>query len=335
MGPDPKAQIKWGIGACALTLLVVGILAFVPDPFFRTRAIATTLDNVAGIDPGTPVSFRGIELGKVRSVELDPATRNFRVRLDVRRDWQPTGCTYVLAGAANPFTAPAIEIVALEKADAASAASCRSQMALRDCAVVPLLDPDDDAFPACRRAPDLIASTTMAVNEAANVARSANQMAQRLQVMLGGEGGGGASMAQVADNATQTLAALNSLSSRLDSSFSPGRGDIALALGNVKRMTGRMAQVDVRSVNGILQNANGMVGENRAGVGLLVDQTARSAAQANQMLEGASASLVEATANLSQMTANLNTLTERLAADPTYVVRGQKYADPPGLEKSK
>lgn len=335
MGPDPGAQIRWGIGACVLTLLVVAVPAFVPDPFFRTRAVATTLDNVEGIDPGTPVSFRGIVLGKVRSVDLDPASRTFRVRLSVRRDWQPSACTYVVAGAANPFTAPGIEIVALENADTGSPPACRTRMAANNCDVVPQVERGAMAFPACRRAPDLIASTTMAVNEAANVARSANQMAQRLQAMLGGAGGGGASMAQVADNATQTLAALNSLSSRLDTSFSPGRGDIALTLGNVRRMTGNMAQVDVRSVNGILQNANGVVGDNRANVGVLVDQAARSAAQTNQMLEGASASLVEATANLSQMTANLNTLTERLAADPTYAVRGQKYADPPGLEKGK
>ena len=333
MGPESRVQIKWGLAVCALALVLV--LAFVPDPFFRTRAIATTLDNVEGIDRGTPVAFRGVVVGEVRSVELDPASRDFRVRLDVRRDWRPSACSFVSASAANPFTPSRIELVAIEPGEAAAPAQCEAAMAAQACAPVPLLQRGEGALAACRRAPDLVTSATLAVADAASVARSANAMTQRLQGMLGNGGAGGADMAHIATNATATLAALTSLSGRLDRSFTPGRGDLALTLGNVRQMTGKLATVDVGAVNGLLGNTNGVVTDNRAHVAVLVDQAAKSAAQANQTLEGASASLVEATANLNAMTANLNALTERLAADPTYAVRGRHYADPPGLEPKK
>ena len=333
MAPDTRAQFRWGIAVCVIALAVVAVIAFVPDPLFRYRTVSTTLDNVAGIDAGTPVSFRGIVVGDVRAVDLDPDSRNFRVRMNVRRDWRPSACTFVSAAAANPFTPPSIELVSVEPAVAADAGQCRAAMAAQDCAALPALDAGPMAIAGCRRAPDLVASATMAVREAADVARSANQMAQRLQAMLGsgGSDGGGASMAQIAENATRTLAALQSLSDHLDRSFSPGKGDLAVSLGNVRTISGKIARVDVAQIDGILYNANGVVAENRANLATLVDQAAKSSTHANQMLEGASASLVEATANLKRMTANLDALSERLSADPTFAVRGQHYADPPGL----
>ena len=334
MAPGTQAQIRWGVGVCVAALVVVVVVAFVPDPLFRYRTLTTTLDNVAGLDAGTPVAFRGVVVGAVRSVALDPVSRNFRVALNVRRDWQASACSYVSAAAANPFTPPAIELVAIEPAVAAGPAQCQAAMAAQDCAPVPGLDAGAGAITGCRRAPDLITSATMAVKQAASVAATANQMAQRLQAMLG-SGSGGANMAQIADNATQTLAALNSLSDHLDRSFVPGRGDLAVSLGNVRTLTGKMAKVNVAQVDGILQNANGVVADNRTNLAVLVDQAAKSSTHANQLLEGASAQLVEATANLKRMSANMDALSERLAADPTFVLRGQQFKDPPGLEPKK
>jgi ABC-type transporter Mla subunit MlaD len=321
-----------------VALLVAAVLAFVPDPFFRYHTVATTLDNVEGIDPGTPVMFRGAAVGEVRSVDLDPDSRNFKVRISVIRKWRPSACSFVSIGAANPLTAPRIDLVSIEQTAAASPSQCHAAMLAQACEAVPQRGQSGLALPGCKRAPDLIATTALAMSEAANVARSANQMAQRLQTMIQGSGNGsgaGLNMAEVANNATQTLAALKGLSTRLDSSFAPGKGDLALTLGNVRQMTGKMAKIDMGSVNGMLRGANGMVGDNRANVSRLVDQAAESATQARATLEGASASLVQASANLNQMSANLNALSERLAADPTYAIRGQHYADPPGLEMHK
>jgi hypothetical protein len=54
-----------------------------------------------------------------------------------------------------------------------------------------------------------------------------------------------------------------------------------------------------------------------------------SASEARMILEGASASLIATSANLERTSASLGNLSERLAGDPTFAIRGQRYADPP------
>ena len=336
MGPDPRSQIRWGIGACITALLIVALLVFVPDPLFRYRTLTTTLDDVAGVQPGTKIFFRGASVGEVRAVELDPETRAFAVRLSVLKAWRPSACSYVTVAASNPFTAPRIDLAALAVTGPAGtppAGQCLQAMASHGCdPVSPVAGDQPGMITGCRRSPDLIQTATLAVTEAAEVANTANQMAQRLQVMLQGDGSSGGKsvdMATVARNATETLAALNSLSVQLDRSFTPGKGDIALTLGNVRQLTGRAAKLDIASANGLLRETNTLVAKNQASIAALLANGAGTTAQARDMLEGASASLVQTSANLARASANLNGLTERVAADPTFVIRGQRYADPP------
>lgn len=325
MTPSPRTQIRWGIGAALLAILVVAVLALVPDPFFRQRVVATTLDDVEGVTPGVQVYFRGAPVGAVRSIALDGASRRFAVRLGVAREWQPSACSYATVSSANPFTAPRIELVALEGAKT----GCDAARMAHGCLAVPSVASDGDpAITGCRRPDDLFDTAAAAVAQAAQVATTANAMAQRLSAMLQGSGGGASAvdMAQVARNATGTLAALNSLSGRLDQSFSPGRGDIALTLANVRKATG---DVDVQSLNGILRETQALVAQNQASIAGLLAEGHSSASEVRQLLEGASASLVATSANLERTSASIGSLSERLAGDPTYAIRGTKYVDPP------
>ena len=219
MTPDAATQIRWGVGAAILAVALVAILALVPDPFFRQRVIATTLDDVEGVSPGVQVYFRGAPIGQVRSVELDGPSRTFAVHMGVAKDWRPSPCAFATVAAANPLTAPRIELVALETATA----QCANARRAYGCD--PVAGPQRaDAIAGCRRPADLFETASVAIGEAAAVARTANAMAQRLSTMLQGDGSGSAvDMAKVARNATETLAALNSLSTQLDRSFRPGR----------------------------------------------------------------------------------------------------------------
>lgn len=336
MTPDPRTQIRWGAGTAILAIAVIGVLALVPDPLFRQRVVATTFDDVAGISPGVQVYFRGAPIGEVRSIDLDGPSRTFAVRLGVQRKWLPSGCSFATVSSANPFTSPHIEIVALET----PASQCRLARRAYGCESVPVVGDATDArtITGCRRPADLFETASAAVGEAAAVAKAANGMAQRLQAMLQGSGGKGASavdMAQVARNATETLAALNSLSGQLDRSFVPGRGDIALTLANVRKMTGRASEVDVASLNGILRETQALVAQNQANIAGLLAEGKTSAGEVRMILEGASASLVATSANLERTSASLGSLSERLAGDPTYAIRGQRYADPPAPGESK
>ena len=69
--------------------------------------------------------------------------------------------------------------------------------------------------------------------------------------------------------------------------------------------------------------------QNQASIAGLLAEGRSSAGEVRGILEGASASLVATSANLERTSASLGTLSERLAGDPTYAIRGQRYADPP------
>lgn len=323
MTPDSTTQIRWGLGAALLALGVVAILALVPDPFFRQRVIATTLDDVEGVSPGVQVYFRGAPIGAVRSIDLNRQSRTFAVAMGIDRKWQPSACSFATVASANPLTAPRIELVALETGSAQCAAARRAY----GCDPVPDRDAAG-ALPGCRRPADLFETAALAIGEAANVARTANAMAQKLSGMLQGDGSA-VDMAQVARNATQTLSALNSLSTQLDRSFTPGRGDIALTLSHVRQATGRASEIDVAALNGILRETQTLVTQNQASIAGLLAAGKSSAGEVRGILEGASASLVATSANLERTSSSLGVLSERLAGDPTYAIRGQRYADPP------
>lgn len=326
MVPDPKTQIWWGVMTSAVAIAIVAVLAFVPDPFFRYHVFAAALDDVEGIGIGTPIYFRGADVGEVRSIALDPATRTFRVRLSVVRAWRPSGCSYISVASSNPFVAPRIDLAVLET----QAAQCKPALLAANCNPVPVGTAKASDLIGCRRAPDLLEVAAAAVGQAATVARTANQMAGRLQAMMQGEGGGGApgDMAMLARNATGTLAALNSLSVQLDRNFAPGKGDIAITLSNVRKVTDRASTVDVAAFNGVLQETRAMVAQNQASIQGLLAQGNAGASQVRTLLEDASASLVSTSANLERVSNSLGTLTERAAADPTFVIRGQSYVDP-------
>lgn len=325
MAPDSVTQIRWGLGAALLAVGLVAVLALVPDPFFRQRVVATSFDDVEGVSPGVPVYFRGAPIGAVRSIDLDGARRIFAVRMGVDREWRPSDCAFATVASANPLTAPRIELVALETPPA----QCRAARLAYGCDPVPG-GASGEALPGCRRSADLFETAATAIGEAAAVARTANAMAQQLSAMLQGDGSGSAvDMAQVARNATQTLAALNSLSTQLDRSFAPGKGDIALTLSHVRQASGRASQIDVAALNGILRETQALVAQNQASIAGLLAEGRSSAGEVRGILEGASASLVATSANLERTSASLGSLSERLAGDPTYAIRGQRYADPP------
>ena len=325
MGPDATTQIRWGVGSALVAVALVAILALVPDPFFRQQVIATTLDDVEGVSPGVQVYFRGAPIGQVRSVALDGPSRTFAVQMGVDKGWRASPCAFATVSSANPLTAPRIELVALETAWA----QCPVARLAHGCDPVATAD-RSDAIAGCRRAPDLFETASLAIGEAAAVARTANAMAQKLATMLQGDGSGSAvDMAQVARNATQTLAALNSLSTQLDRSFTPGQGDIAMTLSHVRKATGRASEIDVGALNGILRETQAMVAQNQASIAGLLAEGKGSASEARMILEGASASLIATSANLERTSASLGSLSERLAGDPTYAIRGRRYADPP------
>jgi hypothetical protein len=323
MAPTADRQLHWGMATAALALSVILLLAFVPDPFFRDRSLVTRFDDVDSVEPGVAVYFRGAEIGSVRSVELDPATRLFDVDLAVRRDWRPSACSFARITGSNPLVPPRVELVALEiGANACPVARAAARCdALAPRAGTPAID-------GCRRGPDLFAAATAAVGEAAAMARTANQMATQLAGLMASGGSGGGTLA-IARDSMATVAALRGISERLDASFVPGHGDVALTLANVRRASGRAGSFDVASLNATMREVQTMVAQNQANVAGLLAEGRTTTAETRTLLETMSTSLATTGANLARASDSMGALTERLAADPTYALHGSKFVDPP------
>ena len=322
-----RNSLWWGFATAALALLVIAVLALVPDPFFTQRVVAASFDDVEGVAPGAPVFFRGAQIGAVRSVGLDGPSRLFDVRLGVRRDWHPSACSFARIAEANPLTTPRIELVAVE----VPGNQCGAARLAQGCDRIAPVERGGANVDGCRRSAGLFQTAALAVGQAAAVAKTANAMAQRLGTMMGSNAPGGSpvNMAKVARDATAALAALSGISQKLDASMAPGRGDVALTLSNVRRMTGRAGEFDVASLNGTMRGVQTIVGQNRDNVGGLLTEGRAATVQTRVMLEGLSASLATTSANLARASDSMTALTERLAADPSSVVRGRKFEDPP------
>lgn len=322
--PDNRRQVRIGVIVTAIVVVALLVLALVPDPLHRQRVLTVGLDQVEGINPGAPVFFRGAQIGTVRDVALIPATRTFDVRVGVRRDWQASQCSFMTVAAANPLTQPHLELVALET----TAPACPVARAAKACDPIVPFHRDTDWLPGCKRAPDLIALATTAITQAANVARTAGALAAQLQGAVTGGGGKGlaAGLGGTMQASAQNLAAILA---DLNRAMKPGSGDIALTLSNVRRATGQASQFDIKTVNGTLGAAQGVLTDNRRAIGQIVANGAAISDQTNALLQTSSRSLAETSANLARVSASMDALAERLTADPTYVVRGQKYSDPP------
>lgn len=329
MAPAKQQQLRWGIVIALIAAVVIAVLAFVPDPLFRQRVMTTTFDDVTAILPGTPVFFRGAEIGAVRSVELDPPSRLFAVRLGVRRDWRPSACSFAEVVATNPLTTPRVELVAVEQPATRCPAARAAALCDRLASIAPPGGaPGGAAIDGCRRAPDLLQSAAAAISETTAVARTANQMATRLAAMLSGPGSSTFDMAGIAHDSTAALAALSGVAQRLDSSMAP-RGDLALTLANVRRVTGSASRIDVANINGTLSEVRALVAQNQKSIAGILAEGSQTTGQARAMLEDLSASLNQTSANLARASDSAAALGERLAASPTYALHGRKFADPP------
>lgn len=328
MRPGPDTQIRLGFGFAAAAVGVVALLAFIPDPLLRQKVFTTTFDDVEGVTGGAPVFFRGSEVGVVRSVDLDPASSNFAVRLGIRKDWRPGPCAYARIVENNPVTAPKIEVVS----HPAGGASCQAAMAKDIC--LPLAAPRSAAaaLTGCQRGANLFEMAAVAVAQAAEVAKTANAMALRLQAMLeGGASSGGANVdvQQLMTDAAATLHSVNQMTARMNQTMTPGSGDVAVTLANVRRASGQAAQIDVATANATLADVQALVRQNQASVNTMLVQGAALSTESRALLENVSATLASASANLERVSSNVEGLSERVEGDPTYLLRGQRYVDPP------
>lgn len=312
------------MAVATVILIVVAVLAFMPDP--RQRVWATTFNDVDGVLEGAPVYFRGAAVGDIRSIRLDPESRTFAVRLGVRRDLTPAPCMYARVVAPLPVTAPRVEIEALNL----PAPACAAERAKVGCEPMPAPDQGGTPIVGCRRDPDLLKTATASLADVTELVRTANAIAKRLEATLDGAGPKGEAQAarQLMASAEATLDAANRVTTRLDATLAPG-GDGAASLANLRRASAKAADIDIARLNAAIADLQTLVQDNQAAVKTLLDDGTAVSAEARALLQNVSATLSAASANLERASDNAEALSERLSDDPTFAVRGQRYQDPP------
>lgn len=91
------------VGAALVISAVVlffGVRFFLDIPLIRgTYDLFTTVEDAGGLIPGNPVKLRGIQVGTIEAVALDPATNNIDVRFRIDQDVRlPEGTTTEVVG---------------------------------------------------------------------------------------------------------------------------------------------------------------------------------------------------------------------------------------------
>ena len=285
-----------------------------------------------GVQPGSPVRYGGMTVGKVARVRVDPGnSTRIEIQVTVDRDAPlktdsvakistlgPLTDNYIEIGTGTahaPLAPPGSELPSAEAfglsqlADAAQAMLPDVQNAMKT-----LNHNLDDLQITLARANDLLNDRNRA-----SIGNSLNNLDHL-----------------VADTRPKVSDSLNNLNGML----SDARPKVSTSLTNVQELTAKMAPLleDVKTTtaraNDTLAHVDSTLVENRADIRTSVvglrDTLAKSTVlleQLNQTLDQNSANIDELLDNIRMSTENLRALTETLRQAPASLIRGMKVAE--------
>jgi phospholipid/cholesterol/gamma-HCH transport system substrate-binding protein len=313
-------------------LLVGSMLAISGGLGSSTVSHRIYLKFAGGVQPGAPVRFGGLTVGKVTQVRVDPGkSTRIEIRLAVDPDAPvktdsiaristlgPLSDNYIEIGTGTeraPLAPPGSELPSAEAfglsqlGDAAQAMLPDVQKALQK-----LNHNLDDLQITVARANDLLNDRNRA-----NIGNSLNNI-DRL-------------IADARPRVTDSLENLNGM-------LSDARPKISTSLTNVQELTAKMAPIldSVKDTsaraNDTLAHVDSTLLENRADIRTSVvglrDTLANSTIllqQLNQTLDQNSANIDELLDNIRMSTENVRALTETLRSAPASLIRGMKVAE--------
>ncbi|HLK69575.1 MAG TPA: MlaD family protein [Bryobacteraceae bacterium] len=285
-----------------------------------------------GVQPGAPVRYGGMLVGKVTAVRVDPAnSTRIEIDLSVNRDAPLKVDSVAKISTLGPLTDNYIEI------------STGSEQAAR--AVPGSALPSAEAF----GLPQLGDAAQALMPDLQSALKKLNQNLDGLQVTLtrandllndhnraniaGTLNGIDRMVAEVRPKANASLDNLNGM-------LVETRPKVAASLNNVQELTTRLGPL-LDALNATTTRANDTLGhvdstlmENRADIRASVtglrDTLAKSTGllnQLNQTLDANSANIDELLENLRLTTENLRTLTETLMHSPASLIRGLNIPD--------
>jgi phospholipid/cholesterol/gamma-HCH transport system substrate-binding protein len=285
-----------------------------------------------GVQPGAPVRYGGMAVGKVQRVRVDPGnSTRIEIDIDVNRDAPVKTDSVAKISSLGPLTDNYIEITTgAEHAPLASPGSvlqsaesfgleqlgdaAQSMVPEVQTALHKLNENLDGLQITLTRANDLLNDTNRA-----HVGSSLDNLDHLL--------------ADTRPRATETLDNLNGL-------LKDARPKVSASLSNVQELTAKLGPIldDLKTTtsraNDTLAHVDATLMENRPDIRTSVTELRDTLAQStalltglNQTLDHNSANIDELLDNLRMTTENLRNLTETLKSSPASLIRGVKVTD--------
>ena len=291
------------VGAFVLSMVAAVVLWFaaLSGLAVSTDRYYILWDNVMGLKPGTQILFEGYQIGLIekieRSPEADSGGPNYRVEIEVEKDWP------IPVSAKAETTAPsflAALVVNIEAGD--------SDEILAPGSVI-----------RSKEQGDLLAAAGDAMSKISEVLDFMKPKIEEITNSVG--------LVLSEENAEQIQSMLETMNARVKEILSDENaeniGVILTNLGNVARdmsdVTGGL-QTSKAQVDDILATIDGMIDSNSGDIG-------KSLSDLQASLEAVSRHIDAIASNLEDTTRNAKEFSEQIRSDPSVLLRGRDAAD--------
>jgi len=291
------------VGAFVLSMLTAVVLWFaaLSGLAVSTDRYYILWDNVMGLKPGTKILFEGYQIGLLekieRSPEADSGGPNYRVEIEVEKDW-PIPVSAEVETTAPSFLAALV--VNIEAGD--------SDEILAPGSVI-----------RSKEQGDLLAAAGDAMSKISEVLDFMKPKIEEITNSVG--------LVLSEENAEQIQSMLETMNARVKEILSDENaeniGVILTNLGDVARdmsdVTGGL-QTSKAQVDDILATIDGMIDSNSGDIG-------KSLADLQASLEAVSRHIDAIASNLEDTTRNTKEFSEQIRSDPSVLLRGRDAAD--------
>jgi phospholipid/cholesterol/gamma-HCH transport system substrate-binding protein len=291
------------VGAFVLSMLAAVVLWFAALSGLAVSSDQYFIlwDNVMGLKSGTQILFEGYQIGLIenieRSPEADSGGPNYRVEIEVEKDWP------IPVSAEAETTAPSFLAALVVNIDAG--------------------DSDEILAPGSvirsKEQGDLLAAAGDAMSKISEVL---DFMKPRIEEITNSIG-----LVLSEENAEQIQSMLETMNARVKEILSDENaeniGIILTNLGNVAKdmsdVTGGL-QISKAKVDDILATINGLIDSNSGDIG-------KSLADLQASLEAVSRHIDAIASNLEDTTRNAKEFSEQIRSDPSVLLRGRNAPD--------
>jgi phospholipid/cholesterol/gamma-HCH transport system substrate-binding protein len=291
------------VGAFVLSMLAAVVLWFAALSGLAVSSDQYFIlwDNVMGLKSGTQILFEGYQIGLIenieRSPEADSGGPNYRVEIEVEKDWP------IPVSAEAETTAPSFLAALVVNIDAG--------------------DSDEILAPGSvirsKEQGDLLAAAGDAMSKISEVL---DFMKPRIEEITNSVG-----LVLSEENAEQIQSMLETMNARVKEILSDENaeniGIILTNLGNVAKdmsdVTGGL-QISKAKVDDILATINGLIDSNSGDIG-------KSLADLQASLEAVSRHIDAIASNLEDTTRNAKEFSEQIRSDPSVLLRGRNAPD--------